>query len=753
MKTPIKWIRKKGIGGGGGGSKKKVIFAANMINHHTSTSMLSEHGGYIGYNSTSSENDSVSDLFPSSSIGSRESSSSSKRFAVDAPGDGDTFPNLQEERRPPIREAAPCILRNHPTEEWPPPPPDSSVATTSLSSQYFHPAAPYGGAMQPQHCSQELRFADSSSTAFEDAWSQGATSTSHMSNLSGASHDMSKRSSTSHVSRRSSSSSALANKPINSQQRSTPHMVQPKMFIRSTSDSSDEDLFEVAPSSKPNRGNNVAVTNNNMPPQDFALPRKEVRDAIKYHDKLGKTLSMLALDPSLKCVNINDMSSNMSGRKIVTSANDDELTLTLTHSTDDMSTLDSSRLNGLEYSFSGSNHSRKSTTKRIINSNYDQQQEYEGGQHQDSMMRITKVPSTESKTSTISNRSARSIERFETHLSFLETHIVQNNTIESSSGPSPSDNITPSISNVQSNDSSFFPSFFPEVNELNSPPSFAEYSNNQSPQCFGSPPSTPMVGASTTSGMKDKIVTNIKQSMGSEMEQYHTNLKSTVIELSSEQLHNTKRAAEKHHVEKENDNPQFLNELERSFQSMEENILQKLSTQLDKEAMYQRQMMEDLIDDRVSKAIAGSSLEMNLALQECKKESARVCKMNVLRDRPPPPPSRTPPRIPVKNQSGIGKKRSPKSDKSWMRDNSSGTSTSPEESVEGDESRRTSLEKGFQDTMRVIDEFVDDCDDIANDFDRIVNRMRDVDVPSDPEYDDDDDSDFGDYNHEFSYEL
>ena len=47
------------------------------------------------------------------------------------------------------------------------------------------------------------------------------------------------------------------------------------------------------------------------------------------------------------------------------------------------------------------------------------------------------------------------------------------------------------------------------------------------------------------------------------------------------------------------------------------------------------------------------------------------------------------------------------------------------------------LEDSFAETMKVIDEFVDDCDDLANDFDRIAFRMQDADVQSDPDCDPD----------------
>lgn len=59
------------------------------------------------------------------------------------------------------------------------------------------------------------------------------------------------------------------------------------------------------------------------------------------------------------------------------------------------------------------------------------------------------------------------------------------------------------------------------------------------------------------------------------------------------------------------------------------------------------------------------------------------------------------------------------------------------------EEKRTSLEDTFAETMRAIDEFVDDCDDLADDFDKIAFRMQDTDIASDA------DCDSEDYDYEY----
>ena len=372
--------------------------------------------------------------------------------------------------------------------------------------------------------------------------------------------------------------------------------------------------------------------------------------------------------------------------------------------------------------------------------------------------------------STQSNRSSRSIQKLEQHVSFLERSASSNNH---------DNNVTPPINHQQRTDNNITPSndsvsFFPEVDDLKSPPMWVSSSDGETGDedavVESSPPNTPMGCAASSlqevessdmmSKIRDQIRLNVKQTMDTEMEQHHSKLKETVSEMST-QLEKTVQDTVKRHVDKENAHPQqqssmnesggLLKELEKSFQSMEESILNKLTLQMDKEASYQRQAMEEIIEEKVSKVIAGSSLEMNLAVQEVKKESERVTKMNALRERTPPlgertPPRRTktPPRVPSTMKKRISSKspnrrhsapspnsskKSNKSDNSWIQ------STSPS---------TKNLEDSFADTMRVIDEFVDDCDDIANDFDRIAHRMRDVDLPSDPEYDD---SDIDDYEY------
>ena len=162
-----------------------------------------------------------------------------------------------------------------------------------------------------------------------------------------------------------------------------------------------------------------------------------------------------------------------------------------------------------------------------------------------------------------------------------------------------------------------------------------------------------------------------------------------------------------------------------SYASMEASILKKLTARLDNYTAQQQNAIEDMIEDKVSKAIAGANLEMRLAVHDVKTETERLSKM-VFHDR-----SRTPPRdrsLPRKDQSmnqaksislvidGRSSRRLSKvgKDKSWIKGNV----------VEENVSQK-SLEDSFTETMKVIDNFVIDCDDIVSDFDKIASRMQD----------------------------
>ena len=714
---------------------------------------------------------------------SSSSKLSSRRQVVDAP---DERPSIDA---PGWVQSNKVVSQNQhqvPTSEWPPQVPPTVLASnvsvaSSMATRSFHSSSHLPSASDTARDNGIItsRVQQQSRVAIQDQCSVGSFSTAYDDTWSFADAH--------HV-----SNQGLAKHAHDGQQQQN-EMRKDSSTAEPINDDEDDEVFQVLPKSTTSSGS--------MPPQGFTLPRQEIRDAIQYHDmlgktlsnpelnprdliqyhdKLGKTLSQLALDPQLRS---NGKGDGTAG----------EYSVTLTHSTDDMSSFDSSRLNGLKYSFSGSDcggglgaannnssndvgegiHGR--TVGSLLSNQWVAKNFFDGN------IRLEQVSSMDSGSSnntgyiskaisTQSNRSSRSIQKLEQHVSFLERSASSNNH---------DNNVTPPINHQQRTDNNITPSndsvsFFPEVDDLKSPPMWVSSSDGETGDedavVESSPPNTPMGCAASSlqevessdmmSKIRDQIRLNVKQTMDTEMEQHHSKLKETVSEMST-QLEKTVQDTVKRHVDKENAHPQqqssmnesggLLKELEKSFQSMEESILNKLTLQMDKEASYQRQAMEEIIEEKVSKVIAGSSLEMNLAVQEVKKESERVTKMNALRERTPPlgertPPRRTktPPRVPSTMKKRISSKspnrrhsapspnsskKSNKSDNSWIQ------STSPS---------TKNLEDSFADTMRVIDEFVDDCDDIANDFDRIAHRMRDVDLPSDPEYDD---SDIDDYEY------
>ena len=293
--------------------------------------------------------------------------------------------------------------------------------------------------------------------------------------------------------------------------------------------------------------------------------------------------------------------------------------------------------------------------------------------------------------------------------------------------------------------------------------------------------------------VKNQIRNDIGETLDKQMQQHRFRLKLEVSEL-SERLENatqaTIKAMQTYQTDKENESPQsslrrkasspfprkqlqspaslrhstdsstffgkapitpatenvinsevLLKELQKSFVSMEARIFDKLTAHMDKDAIRQQHAIEEIIEEKVSKVIAGSNLEMKLAVQAVKAETERVSKM-ALRVRTPPT-DRTPPRIGFsKNQTGFispirqapfprnfSSAKSIGADKSWIRGISSSVIKDAEEGPQ------KSLEDSFTETMNVIDEFVADCDDLVSDFDIIASRMQDGNVSFDSDLD------------------
>lgn len=168
------------------------------------------------------------------------------------------------------------------------------------------------------------------------------------------------------------------------------------------------------------------------------------------------------------------------------------------------------------------------------------------------------------------------------------------------------------------------------------------------------------------------------------------------------------------------DHNALMKQLEKSLHSMEASILNKISLRMDKESSQQRQALEEIIEEKVTRVMAGTNLEIQLAIQEVKKENQRSSKKtlhrmssfsgssNINGDFSSPLRYPTPKRI----DTGYSKPHSI-------------SKLTPKKVVE--KSNEKTLEDSFADTMRVIDDFVFDCDDIVNDLDKIAFRMQDDD--------------------------
>lgn len=184
--------------------------------------------------------------------------------------------------------------------------------------------------------------------------------------------------------------------------------------------------------------------------------------------------------------------------------------------------------------------------------------------------------------------------------------------------------------------------------------------------------------------------------------------------------------------------------------------MSKIILQMDRDAFSQRQAIEEIIEEKVSKVIAGSSVELNMAVHEVKKEGDRMSKI-ALRT---PPREKTPPRgrspVPLASKRrrsfaspGLcllplpingSNEKSNTSDNPCIHGRGSVGSVAAKNA--GKETEEKSLEESFAETMRVIDEFVYDCDGIVDDFDNIALRMQDAEVPYDLEDCDSDDFEY-----------
>lgn len=575
-----------------------------------------------------------------------------------------------------------------------------------------------------------------------------------------------------------------------------------------------------------------SITNSreSNPPAGFN-PRKEIRETIKYHHKLGQLLSKLALDPAMSCMEVKGVTfalADSTNNHVNTHPNSEETNeVTKSHRVQWVTSFESANscdsviepMSSMEFTYSNN-----------LVSNFE-----------DIVMR---VPSTESgfSNSQCSGQSNRS-QKVEQHLSFLESHMTLLGSSDAGTqkrvwpAASPTNDFDadwvssmPEKNSTSFSNTSFKDSFFPVKGDLKSPsPTFTSSPNehnagdNVSSREL-SPPRTKVLALASKFSPATPLRTISERSESSEWPtpsiwlnppSFVDDIESSFVgdieidqtveliddkfshEMEAEEMNNShefvkdlqqwiSRKAElriDEEMEKsdfvpplQQPNGPIINEtlsnpnmnveiiikdlLEKSLVSMEARILKNLTVHIDKGAIQQRLAMEelireklssasmdakimkkltarldtdttrqqnaieDMIEDKVSKAIACANLEMRLAVHDVKTETERICKM-VFHDR-----SRTPPRDrslprkdPPMNQTksislvidGRSSRRLSKAgkDKSWIKGNV----------VE--QVSQKSLEDSFTETMKVIDDFVIDCDDIVSDFDKIASRMQD----------------------------
>ena len=579
-----------------------------------------------------------------------------------------------------------------------------------------------------------------------------------------------------------------------------------------------------------------SITNSkdSMPPAGFN-PRKEIRETIKYHHKLGQLLSKLALDPAMSCMEVKQVTfalSDSTNNHVNTHPNSEETKeVTKSHRVRWVTSFESANTCD---SVNEPMSSLESTYSNNLVSNFED---------------ITRVPSTESgfSNSQCSSQSNRS-QKVEQHLSFLETHMTLLGSSDAGTqkrvwpAASPTNDFDadwvssmPEKNCISDSNTSSKDSFFPEKGELRSPsptctstPNEHEGAGDNVSSHELSPPRTKVLALAskfspatplltipersessdwptsspstwpTPSSFLGDIEIDVESTESDEEECLTTILRDdkSSREMEFEEINSCHEYVEDLHqwrsrkVELRNNeemdksgamppllqpNAPIVNEtlsnpnmnieiiikdlLEKSLVSMEARILKNLTVHLNKESIQQRlaieelireksasmeasilkkltarldtytaqqqNAIEDMIEDKVSKAIAGANLEMRLAVHDVKTETERISKM-VFHDR-----SKTPPRdrsLPRKDQSmnqansislvidGRSSRRLSKAgkNKSWIKDN-----------VVEEKVSQKSIEDSFTETMKVIDDFVIDCDDIVSDFDKIASRMQD----------------------------
>ncbi|KAL7458350.1 hypothetical protein ACHAWC_010604 [Mediolabrus comicus] len=181
---------------------------------------------------------------------------------------------------------------------------------------------------------------------------------------------------------------------------------------------------------------------------------------------------------------------------------------------------------------------------------------------------------------------------------------------------------------------------------------------------------------------KAKIISELREEMKKECDQQLFALKSELGEMNQRliNLEEQQKAA---------------STLQCSSATTEETILKKVTSKL---SMQQKEM-EAMLDAKLANAMAGANVELNLAVHEVKKEGERLSKL-ALREQENSIPS-------PKHQT------SKKHRETW--------NLRTAEELDCENAR---INESFAEAMQTIDDFMYDCDNLANEFDSIAFRME-----------------------------
>ncbi|KAL3796946.1 hypothetical protein HJC23_000699 [Cyclotella cryptica] len=540
------------------------------------------------------------------------------------------------------------------------------------------------------------------------------------------------------------------------------------------------------------------------PPPDFKLPRKEIVDAIKCHDRLGRALSKLALNTE-----INDLSKYRVGANSHTSTTltgtstfgsfsaesfrdnreRDRLGATVRQRGQQRDVLHTNRELTIGSSFCRGANSKVSSNNEYIvgvvkNSSFSSAGLQANSWSFSDEIQWTGSESSQSNTSSKSNDSS-----FLQHVAFLEgleDHIMKFNSVLIM------DHITTPDTGDTSRDQPA-ESFFPSSEDLRSPPASSAPTkylrHSVSSEIFHpshpyltpkadlqdvntlSPPSTPasvfrfskiipphidgksiLQGitrikeetASMLEGMESKLKLDLKELIENEVVQ----IKSVISERTDEteptttspSIRNRHANSSFSRMQSQSLQPQYstithvmtpppqpttaapsidrnvMSEvIQKSLRSMESSILNKITLHMDRDALQHRAFIEELIDEKVTKVMAGQNLEFQMAMEEVKRAVKEAAVRPSYEPRPPDGSNAviTPSRYQAPNQAA------------HANNVTSNTDNEPTSPVLETETNIKVLEDSFADTMKMIDDFVADCDDIVSDFDKIAFRMED----------------------------